>query len=101
MSSPERSSFDRGKWLVTGYGCSVSSRSWFASRSRINLALPDNRTKRPVMKSAERSAMEKLLSDLQGHALAWPFLQPVNADDVADYYEYITHPMGKLTLSLV
>ena len=53
------------------------------------------------MKSAERSAMEKLLSDLQGHALAWPFLQPVNADDVADYYEYITHPMGKLTLSLL
>lgn len=38
--------------------------------------------------------MEKLLSDLQGHSTAWPFLQPVNAKEVADYYEVILHPMG-------
>ena len=46
-------------------------------------------------KSAEHSAMEKLLSDLQGHPLAWAFLQPVNGEEVADYYEVIKQPMGK------
>lgn len=46
-------------------------------------------------KSAEYSAMEKLLSDLQGHALAWAFLQPVNGEEVADYYEVIKQPMGE------
>lgn len=38
--------------------------------------------------------MEKLLSDLKGHSSAWPFLQPVNAKEVPDYYEVIAHPMG-------
>ncbi|KAI0081351.1 Bromodomain-containing protein [Panus rudis PR-1116 ss-1] len=50
-------------------------------------------TKRPNGKSAEHSAMEKLLSDLQGHPLAWAFLQPVNAEEVPDYYEVIKKPM--------
>lgn len=49
---------------------------------------------RPTGRNAERAAMEKLLSDLQGHSTAWPFLQPVNAKEVADYYEVILHPMG-------
>ena len=38
--------------------------------------------------------MEKLLSDLSGHTLAWPFQQPVNADEVPDYYKVIKQPMG-------
>lgn len=44
--------------------------------------------------------MEKLLSDLQGHALAWAFLQPVNGEEVPDYYEVIKQPMGAFSLSL-
>lgn len=38
--------------------------------------------------------MERLLADLQQHALSWAFLQPVNAEDVPDYHEVIKEPMG-------
>ena len=50
-------------------------------------------------KSAEHTSMEKLLSDLQGHPLAWAFLQPVNGEEVADYYEVIKQPMGTYSIS--
>ena len=45
-------------------------------------------------RGAEYTLMEKLLSDLKAHSAAWPFLQPVNAQEVPDYYDVITHPMG-------
>ena len=48
-------------------------------------------------KSAEHSAMEKLLSDLQGHPLAWAFLQPVNVEEVQDYLDVVKQPMGMST----
>jgi histone acetyltransferase len=38
--------------------------------------------------------MERLLADLQQHALSWAFLQPVNGDEVLDYYDVIKEPMG-------
>ena len=38
--------------------------------------------------------MQRLLSDLQGHPQAWAFLQPVNGDEVEDYYDVIKRPMG-------
>jgi histone acetyltransferase len=50
---------------------------------------------RSVHKSPERNIMERLLADLQGHAVAWAFLQPVNADEVTDYYDVIKEPMGE------
>jgi len=42
--------------------------------------------------------MQRMLSELQGHNDAWAFLQPVNRDEVPDYYDVIKHPMD---LSLV
>ncbi|KAJ9132010.1 Histone acetyltransferase [Pleurostoma richardsiae] len=39
-----------------------------------------------------------LLNDLQNHNSAWPFLVPVNKDDVADYYEVIKEPMDLSTM---
>ncbi|KAL6300428.1 Bromodomain from Gcn5 complexed with acetylated H4 peptide [Sparassis latifolia] len=48
---------------------------------------------RPSGRSVDHSAMQKLLSDLQGHPLAWAFLQPVNGQDVPDYYDVIKKPM--------
>lgn len=38
--------------------------------------------------------MQRLLADLQGHSLAWPFLQPVDDSLVEDYYDVIKKPMG-------
>lgn len=31
----------------------------------------------------------------QSHKMAWPFLEPVNADEVPEYYDVITDPIGK------
>ncbi|KAI0007611.1 hypothetical protein F4779DRAFT_591138 [Xylariaceae sp. FL0662B] len=39
-----------------------------------------------------------LLNDLQNHPSAWPFLNPVNKDEVADYYEVIKEPMDLSTM---
>ncbi|KAF7984193.1 hypothetical protein HWV62_15966 [Athelia sp. TMB] len=45
-------------------------------------------------RSAEHTFLQHLLSDLQGHSQAWPFLHPVPAEDVEDYYDVIKRPMG-------
>ena len=31
----------------------------------------------------------------QSHKMAWPFLEPVNADEVPEYYDVISDPIGK------
>jgi histone acetyltransferase len=41
-----------------------------------------------------------LLNDMQNHPSAWPFLNPVNRDDVADYYEVIKEPMDLSTMEV-
>jgi histone acetyltransferase len=39
--------------------------------------------------------MEKTLSTLTASTHAWPFHKPVKEEDVADYFDIITQPMGK------
>jgi histone acetyltransferase len=39
-----------------------------------------------------------LLNDMQNHTSAWPFLHPVNRDEVPDYYEVIKEPMDLSTM---
>ncbi|ERF70831.1 Histone acetyltransferase GCN5 [Endocarpon pusillum Z07020] len=39
-----------------------------------------------------------LLNDMQNHTAAWPFAQPVNRDEVPDYYEVIQQPMDLSTM---
>ena len=39
-----------------------------------------------------------LLNDMQNHSAAWPFAQPVNRDEVPDYYEVIKEPMDLSTM---
>jgi len=39
-----------------------------------------------------------LLSSLQNSTNAWPFLQPVNKDEVLDYYDVIKQPMDLSTM---
>jgi hypothetical protein len=45
--------------------------------------------------SPEHANMQKFLADMQAHPSAWPFLNPVNGEEVLDYYELVKHPMGK------
>lgn len=39
-----------------------------------------------------------LLNDMQNHSAAWPFNQPVNRDEVPDYYDVIKEPMDLSTM---
>ncbi|KAL1920273.1 uncharacterized protein VTP21DRAFT_1419 [Calcarisporiella thermophila] len=51
-----------------------------------------------IPRSEHYTTMRQLVSELQNHNSSWPFLQPVNKDDVADYYEVIKDPMDLATL---
>lgn len=46
------------------------------------------------------AAMQNLLTELQNHAAAWPFLQPVNKEEVPDYYEFIKEPMDLSSMEM-
>jgi histone acetyltransferase len=42
--------------------------------------------------------LRRFLGQLQNHTQAWPFLKPVNKDEVPDYYNVITSPMDLSTI---
>jgi len=44
------------------------------------------------------NALLHLLNDMQNNTNAWPFQQPVNKDEVPDYYEVIMQPMDLGTM---
>lgn len=57
----------------------------------------DELARRPK-RGPHHSAMRQILSELGNHASAWPFQNPVSADDVPDYYDVIKNPMDLATL---
>ncbi|KAG7838533.1 hypothetical protein KL943_000609 [Ogataea angusta] len=44
--------------------------------------------------------MLTLFTEMQNHPSNWPFLQPVNKDEVPDYYEVIKEPMDLSTMEV-
>ncbi|TQB72211.1 hypothetical protein MPDQ_006930, partial [Monascus purpureus] len=42
--------------------------------------------------------LRRFLFQIQSHKQAWPFLNPVNKDEVPDYYDVITSPMDLSTM---
>ncbi|KAH6636605.1 Bromodomain-containing protein [Chaetomium tenue] len=42
--------------------------------------------------------LRRFLYQIQNHKQAWPFLNPVNRDEVPDYYKYIASPMDLSTM---
>lgn len=44
------------------------------------------------------SQLQRLLSSLQNYHQSWPFISPVNINDVADYYDVILNPMDFQTM---
>jgi hypothetical protein len=38
---------------------------------------------------------KSILNQVRNHHAAWPFLKPVDRNEVPDYYEHIPFPMGK------
>ena len=57
----------------------------------------DEIARRPK-RSPHFAVMQQLLSDMQNHPSSWPFAQPVNGDEVADYSEVIKEPMDLSTM---
>lgn len=57
----------------------------------------DELARRPK-RGPHHSAMRQILSELGNHAAAWPFQNPVSAEDVPDYYDVVRHPMDLATL---
>ena len=45
--------------------------------------------------------MHRLLGDMKAQPNAWPFLNPVNGEEVLDYYEVIKRPMGQYPLNIL
>lgn len=42
------------------------------------------------------NALNDILNSVKKHSTAWPFLKPVDKEDVPDYYDHIKYPMGEL-----
>lgn len=59
----------------------------------------DELAQRPK-RGAHYAAIQNLLTELQNYAAAWPFLQPVNKEEVPDYYEFIKEPMDLSTMEV-
>ncbi|KAG8987280.1 histone acetyltransferase [Tulasnella sp. JGI-2019a] len=59
-----------------------------------------DRITRQATRDPQRKAMARLLTDLQGHALAWPFLHPVDKQVVPGYHDVIEHPMDFSTMEM-
>lgn len=51
-------------------------------------------------RSPHFAPMQSILIELQNNNSAWPFLQPVNRDEVQDYYDFIKNPMDLSTVEL-
>ncbi|XP_043236674.1 histone acetyltransferase KAT2A-like [Amphibalanus amphitrite] len=46
-----------------------------------------------------QGTLRTLLQNMRQHSAAWPFLSPVDPNDVPDYYEFIKYPMDLETMS--
>jgi hypothetical protein len=77
-------------WLDTRDGRIVSYNRRFKSTFKLTY-IRSNRPRHPP----HYNQMRHLVSELRAHAHSWPFHEAVNADEVTDYYDVITEPMGK------
>lgn len=53
---------------------------------------------RQPKRSPHFAAMQQILSAMQMNPSAWPFSEPVNRQEVPDYYEFIKEPMALSTM---
>lgn len=51
---------------------------------------------RQPTRNPHHGLLQQVLDDLLNEPSAWPFLKPVDAALVHDYYNVITHPIGEL-----
>ncbi|MCO5609745.1 hypothetical protein L7F22_063977 [Adiantum nelumboides] len=73
-----------------------SVRGTRAQRERLDSR--DGRIKRRPKRGPHHNLMRHILVELSNHQAAWPFTNPVNAQEVADYYDFIKEPMDLSTM---
>ncbi|KAF7321801.1 Histone GCN5 superfamily [Mycena kentingensis (nom. inval.)] len=54
---------------------------------------------RIISRSSDLYWMQKTMRELKEHSAAWAFLQPVNGEEVIDYYDVIKEPMDFATMA--
>lgn len=54
-----------------------------------------NRANMKCLTALEYEHLRKLIGLIRAHKSAWPFMEPVDADEAPDYYRVIKDPMGK------
>lgn len=59
----------------------------------------DELSRRPK-RGPHHNLMRHILVEVSNHQAAWPFTNPVNAQDVPDYYEFIKEPMDLSTMEV-
>lgn len=52
----------------------------------------------PIAKQEEEpnlsTVFKSILNQVKNHHASWPFVKPVDKNEVPDYYDYIQFPMG-------
>lgn len=66
----------------------------FSMEERYIKCVSIRRSNRP-RHSPHYNTMLHIVEEMQNYTHAWPFLEPVSIEDVADYYDIIKDPMGK------
>ncbi|KAK3091634.1 hypothetical protein FSP39_021392 [Pinctada imbricata] len=51
-----------------------------------------------ILSEKDYESLKRLVRSLQSHKMAWPFLEPVDPDEVPDYYAVIKDPMDLQTV---
>lgn len=53
----------------------------------------------PILKQEDEpnltTVFKSILNQVKNHHSSWPFVKPVDKNEVPDYYDYIPFPMGK------
>ncbi|KAJ1965620.1 histone acetyltransferase [Dimargaris xerosporica] len=105
---------DQGGWSSAGATASGQQGSPPSTRSSRSMAMIDPYSIRGIKESGWTEEMDqqmrkpatsnimaiqrRIVADLQNHNSSWSFAQPVNADEVPDYYAVIKEPMDLATL---
>ncbi|KAK4155557.1 histone acetyltransferase GCN5 [Chaetomidium leptoderma] len=85
------------QWAKTGAASPIDPLSIEAIRASGWSPVMDELARQP-RHGPNYNQLLHLLNDLQNHPSSWPFLVPVNKDEVLDYYDVIKEPMDLSTM---
>ncbi|EFN77334.1 histone acetyltransferase KAT2A [Harpegnathos saltator] len=79
----------------TGWKSSAQTRT-----RGVTKATPSSETIDPSLETADSlyNSLNSILNSVKKHSAAWPFLKPVDKNDVPDYYDHIKYPMDLKTM---